>query len=258
MRRRDLFLFAAAPVAIPLRRRHRVFENAEEWRSASLSREVNPARTVVLICDMWDRHWCSGATRRVGALAPKVAAFVAAARRSGMTILHAPSETMAFYKDAPQREAMRRYAGSAKDLPVAELPNPKLPIDDSAGGCETGESFSQAWTRQIDTIPIAAADLISDSAAEIFGLFVERGIELVLVTGVHTNMCVLNRSFAIKNMVRRGIRCALVRDLTDSMYDPKASPFVPHERGTELVIEHIEQYWCPTTTSAEVMRALAR
>ena len=38
-------------------------------------------------------------------------------------------------------------------------------------------------------------------------------------------------------MTKWGIRCVLVRDMTDSMYDPKASPFVAHERGTALVIE---------------------
>jgi hypothetical protein len=76
--------------------------------------------------------------------------------------------------------------------------------------------------------------------------------------GVHVNMCVLNRTFAIKKMTNWGIRCLLVRDLTDSMYDPKDRPYVSHDRGTELVVEHIEKYWCPTTTSGELTNALAR
>ena len=74
--------------------------------------------------------------------------------------------------------------------------------------------------------------------------------------GVHTNMCVLNRSFAIRQMTKWGMRCVLVRDLTDSMYDPNDRPFVSHDRGTELVIEHIEKYWAPSVTSEELMRAL--
>jgi hypothetical protein len=45
----------------------------------------------------------------------------------------------------------------------------------------------------------------------------------------------------------------LVRDLTDTMYDPKDRPYVPHDEGTSLVVEHIEKYWCPSTTSAELM-----
>ncbi len=48
----------------------------------------------------------------------------------------------------------------------------------------------------------------------------------------------------------------LARDLTDAMYDPKDAPHVPHSRGTELVVEHIEKYWCPTMTSQDLVAAL--
>jgi hypothetical protein len=74
--------------------------------------------------------------------------------------------------------------------------------------------------------------------------------------GVHTNMCVLNRTFAIKQMTKWGERSILVRDLTDSMYNPRDRPFVAHDQGTELVIEHIEKYWAPTVLSSELLRAI--
>jgi len=38
------------------------------------------------------------------------------------------------------------------------------------------------------------------------------------------------------------------------MYDPRDAPYVSHERGTEMVIEHIEQYWCPTVLSENLLR----
>jgi hypothetical protein len=66
-------------------------------------------------------------------------------------------------------------------------------------------------------------------------------------------MCVLARSFAIRQMTRWGVRCTLVRDLTDTMYNPRMAPFVPHEQGTELVIQHIERYWCPTVLSQDLL-----
>jgi hypothetical protein len=47
-----------------------------------------------------------------------------------------------------------------------------------------------------------------------------------------------------------------VRDLTDSMYNSKDRPFVPHDQGTELVIEHIEKYWAPSVLSGELMAAM--
>jgi hypothetical protein len=78
-----------------------------------------------------------------------------------------------------------------------------------------------------------------------------------LAADADANMCVLNRSFAIKQMTNWGIHCVLVRDLTDSMYNPKDRPYVSHARGTEMVVEHIEKYWCPSAVSADLMRALA-
>ena len=51
----------------------------------------------------------------------------------------------------------------------------------------------------------------------------------------------------------QGKNVVLVRDLTDTMYNPNRSPRVDHFTGTDLVIEHIEKYWCPTITSTDVL-----
>ena len=40
-----------------------------------------------------------------------------------------------------------------------------------------------------------------------------------------------------------------MRDLTDTMYNPERKPFVSHFTGTDLIIEHIEKWVCPTITS---------
>ena len=45
----------------------------------------------------------------------------------------------------------------------------------------------------------------------------------------------------------------LVRDMTDTMYNSRKRPFVSHFRGTDLVVEHIERYWCPTITSDQIV-----
>ena len=77
----------------------------------------------------------------------------------------------------------------------------------------------------------------------------------LLLKGVHANMCVLGRSFAIRQMTRWGITCILIRDLTDAMYNPAMKPYVSHEQGTRLGIEHIEKYWCPSILSADLKTA---
>ncbi len=75
----------------------------------------------------------------------------------------------------------------------------------------------------------------------------------MLLVGVHTNMCVLGRPFGLRNMARNGKNVLLVRDLTDSMYNPASWPYVNHFRGTPLVVEHIEHRVCATTTSDQLL-----
>lgn len=65
-------------------------------------------------------------------------------------------------------------------------------------------------------------------------------------------MCILNRSFGIKQMVRWGVSIALVRDLTDTLYNPAMRPYVSHDEGTQLLIGYIERFWCPTVESGEI------
>src|ERR1051325_10451365 len=69
---------------------YEVVEKAVQW---------NAAKTAIIICDMWDQHWCKGASERVAEMAPVMNRVVGAARRRGVLIIHAPSETMDFYKD---------------------------------------------------------------------------------------------------------------------------------------------------------------
>jgi len=260
MRYRWLALLAlpmlAAPMKVALRSRVEEPTGSGNWQETRLIRRIDPARTALVLCDMWDRHWCSGANDRVAVLAPKMQSFVENARKSGVLIIHAPSDTMDFYKDYPQRQAILRIAKS-EPPPPRQIDAPPLPIDDSHGGCDSeGDQVYQAWKRQHPAIGIAAQDLISDNGAEIYNALRARGIGTLLVAGVHTNMCILNRSFAIKQMTKWGVKCVLLRDLTDAMYSPKDRPYVSHAEGTELVIQYIEKYWCPTALSTDMLRSL--
>src|SRR3954451_2374955 len=95
---------------LPLRSRVEAFKGSGVWEEVHFERDFPVAETALLICDMWDNHWCSGAARRVGALAKMMAPVVDQARAGGIQIIHAPSDVMAFYKDYPQRKRMLELA----------------------------------------------------------------------------------------------------------------------------------------------------
>ena len=222
--------------------------------------------TAIVICDMWNTHWCEGAARRVAEMAGPMNELVRFARKRGVFVIHAPSSTVDFYNGTPQR---RR----AKEAPFAEPPTPlstakrwgttwcwpdatresDMPIDDSDMGCDCRETctISRPWTRQIDTIEIHEDDAISHDGQEVYNLLAERGIDNVILMGVHLNMCVLGRPFGIRQLVRLGKNVVLVRDMTDTMYNHRKRPFVNHFTGTDLVVAHVEEYWCPSVTSVD-------
>jgi hypothetical protein len=54
-------------------------------------------------------------------------------------------------------------------------------------------------------------------------------------------------------MAKNGKDAALLRDLTDTMYNPERAPYVSHFAGNDLIIAHIEKYVCPTITSDQFL-----
>ena len=250
-----------------LRARARSEESPGRLRVSERILRWEVAQTAIIICDMWDTHTCNLSAQRVAAMAPRMNQLISASRSLGVMIIHAPSDTMKYYEGTPQRLRMQRAPVASSSIPIltrcprdsAEERN--FPIDDTAGGCDdpilkdwTGP---YPWTREHPALDIVGFDGVSDNGQEIYNFCKQEGISNVALMGVHTNICVLNRSFGLRQMTQLGFQAVLVRDLTDAMYDPRTRPFVSHARGTELVIEHIESRWCPSILSDDLTRVIA-
>jgi lysophospholipase L1-like esterase/nicotinamidase-related amidase len=236
-----------------------------------------PSRTAIIVCDMWDLHHCKNAVVREGEMAPRMNEVLEKARAAGVLIIHAPSSCMKPYETTPARERAKSAPAAAripngiaewcKQIPAEEAA--VYPIDQSDGGedddpdehakwaaelAAKGLNPKAPWTKQIDVLRIdQEKDAISDSGVEIWNLLEARGIDQVILMGVHVNMCVAGRPFGLRQMAKNGKRVVLMRDLTDAMYNPKRWPFVSHVRGTELFIEHVEKRICPTITSDQIL-----
>jgi len=225
------------------------------WRKEETPEVFAASETAIVICDMWDKHWSRGATERVDDMAPRMNRVIKHARSLGVFIIHAPSDTMDYYAGLPARQRMIQVPRVDPPVPE-EHEDPPLPVDASDGGSDTGEKQAyKAWTKQHDAIEIHDDDGISDDGQEIYSMMKHRGIGNMIIMGVHTNMCILGRSFGIKPMVKWGLNVMLVRDLTDAMYNPARPPYVSHWEGTRLVIEYIEKFWCPTIVSDDILNS---
>jgi len=274
-----LLVFQAPGMAgekeLSLALRSRPDENGA-FRAVTKEQQWPTHSTAIIVCDMWDAHHCLNAVRREEEMVPRMNEVLTKARTQGVLIIHAPSECMETYKDHPARKRAQA-APKSKNLPkdigkwcdrIPAEEKGKYPIDQSDGGedddlkeheawhaklAAMGRNPKAPWKSQHAGLKIHDTDAISDSGVEIWNLLEDRGISNVILMGVHTNMCVLGRPFGLRQMAKNGKNVVLMRDLTDSMYNPKSAPFVSHFEGTRRIIEHIEKYVCPTITSDQII-----
>lgn len=249
-----------------VRERKETAPGSKQFKVSERTTDWEVAKTAIIIVDMWDGHYCRLAAQRLGAMVPRMNATVSAARSHGVMIIHAPSGTVDMYADTAYRKRMQKLPPvkpppgtvSNKWCDLDPSREPPLPIDTSKCPCDdpvVGAAVRQ-FSKQHPGLDMIGYDGISDNAQEIYNFCETEGVTNIILMGVHTNMCVLGRPFGIRAMVRLGRNVALVRDLTDAMYDPRQPPQVSHARGTELVIEHIEKYWCPTILSADLFEVV--
>jgi len=260
-------LAAETPLSLTLQSR------SPAGRATLVKEQWLPSRTAIIVCDMWDLHHCKNAVTREGEMAPRFNEVLEKARKDGVLIIHAPSSCMKPYEGTPARERAKTAPTSArlpdkigdwcKQIPAEE--QSVYPLDQSDGGEDDdlvehaawakeleakGLNPKAPWTKQIDTLRIDQdKDAISDSGVEIWNLLESKNIDNVILMGVHLNMCVSGRPFGLRQMAKNGKQVVLMRDMTDTMYNPARWPFVSHTRGTELFTQHVERLICPTITS---------
>ena len=212
----------AAPLAnrpkVPGKLRLNLRERREEPKGSGKIKVVertvdwDVAETAIIVCDMWDDHHCKIAAQRVGVMAPRMNQVLTAARDRGVMIIFAPSETMNIYAGTPYRTRMEQAKPAKPPVPIEQALRPRpgaasrdLPVDTKldCDDCELGPVVRR-HTRQHAGLDIIGFDGISDNGEEIYNFCEQEGIKNIVLMGVHTNYCILARSFGIRQMVRLG------------------------------------------------------
>jgi len=225
---------------------------------------LDPAKSAIVVIDMWDRHWCKTYTERVGNLVPRMSHTLAAARKLGIHVVFAPSNTMGFYEDHPQRKAMHAIPlHPAPETIGFQAPRPPGPTDHCECGPDEPCARGGVWSRQHPGLKIEPGDLIGDcnNGSELLSLCRERGVDTLLYMGVASNMCVQYRSFGIRNMKNHRLRAIVVRDLVEAITangigpDGQPDPNFTPAKGSARVERHIEQHIAPTIESRQLIGA---
>ena len=250
---------------VRLRSRQKPPVKAAQAKVVKSETEWNVAETAIIICDMWSDHPCKMSAQRVDAMAARMDEVVSAARSHGVMIIHAPSGGTEYYEDTPYRQRMIQAPQVAAPMSIKwrnldPEKEPPLPVE-AAGSLDACDDPEPKPHPDFDrhehpALKIIGYDGITSSGQEVYNFCKAEGIRNIAIMGVHTNMCVLGRSFGIRQMSYLRMNIVLVRDLTDAMYDPRDPPFVGHTRGTEMVIEHIETHWCPSILAEDLVKVV--
>ena len=268
--------FGENPMKMDLR--YQVIQSSDnEYRAENRNEDWLPSQTAVIVCDVWDYHHCYNAVKRLEQFAPRLNEVIVEARKQGCVVIHAPSDCMDAYENHPAR-LRALNTPKAKVLPerigewCKQIPSEEkvvYPIDQTDGGEDddpqehakwakqleqAGRDPRRPWREQLSTVKIDPnIDYITDRGEEVWSILESRKIKNVILTGVHVNMCVLGRPFGLRQLSKNGKNVVLMRDMTDSMYNPKQWPYVSHHEGTRRIISHIERHVCPTVTSDQLI-----
>jgi nicotinamidase-related amidase len=158
-------------------------------RAVERTADWDAARTAILICDMWDDHYCKSAAQRVKVMVPRMNEVITAARSHGVLIIHAPSGTMSVYEGTPHRKRLQQARPAKPPVPIAgwchldPKREPPLPVDTSKCSCDdpvVGPAVRK-YNRQHAGLDITGFDGVSDSGPEIYNVLVQEGIDNVVL-----------------------------------------------------------------------------
>src|SRR5262245_61859418 len=93
-------------------RRHGVpLEQPQLWKTSE---------TAIVICDMWNGHYCQSSVKRIEEMVPRMNGTLNAARSLGVQIIHSPSGTIDQYAATPQRKRILAAKPATPPFPLAK------------------------------------------------------------------------------------------------------------------------------------------
>ncbi len=233
-------------------RKHQEFFVNTPLERVEKEKTFHSSRVAVLVIGMWSGHQCKVADDKLQELSPKVDAFLKRCRSKDMKIIFGSSSLTKLPKYANLRKNMKNIPFSTfKDKGLCF---PPIPFDDTDGGInERNPNFQRGEVDMNPAIEIMDCDAMTDNSKEMLNYLYYHKCELLLVVGVHTNMCVLDRPYGMKNLARYGFPMALVRDLADPMIKPDGIVVKDREDALDKIVKYVEQYFAPSIDSRDLI-----
>lgn len=235
-----------------------------EWletntRYASLDWTIPLSQAALVLVDVWQRHYVKDTELRGEAIIrDKLVPMLAACRRAGMKIVHAPSPPVAkvhpnWLRLVGEAEMKREY----DDWPPRQFRNRSGPYQGYRRPSEPREAERQKLPPlRIHTKaePLAGEPVVA-TGEELHRYCKREGVLFLIFAGFNTNACILSRDYGTLKMSERGYEVILVRDCTTGMESPETQPTLGQTRGAILLLEMFGQY---SVASDEIIAGLPR
>ena len=246
-------------------RYHRWFvEPGVEWletntHHATVDWDIPVDQCALVLVDVWQHHYLKDTEARSDRIMrEKIVPLLEAARRDGVTVIHAPAPRLA--KDHPNRFT---FEGEKPPSPI----DPEWPPqafrakrDDYAHYARPAEARQKernhlSATNTIHTLaePVPGEPLIADGE-ELHRYCKENGILFLFFLGFNTNACILMRDYGTLAMGQRGYEVILLRDCTTGMESASSAPELAQTQDAILMLEMFGKY---SLTSDEFIAGLA-
>jgi len=223
-----------------------------------------PLNQSALICiDCWDWHFSRETLARIEDItATRIAPLLAACRKNGMLVIHAPANPVAsrhpnFIRIRPEDSrpappwsdspAWPPSEFRSKSGPYAQYGKPTEPTD-------KGRIEHRETKRKFHPLcePVGDEPVILDGE-DLHRFCAQKRILHLFFIGFNTNACVMMRDYGLPAMARRGYHAVLVRDCTTGMEIADTVEDLTCTKGT---IATIEQFLGFTVSSAQLVTAL--
>ena len=217
------------------------------------------AQTALVLVDLWNVHFIESWIERAKQITVDcVVPVIDAARRAGVTIVHAPSPPVAAQypqlnrhkppePSVPSTWPPKAFRSREGDFEVYRGPRSQPPgIGVHWDSLEPELAVSPAIDVQTDDFVIA-------TGTQLHALLEEQHILHLLYAGFATNWCVLGRDYGIRSMARYGYNIVLLRDATTGVEFPDTFDTL---FATEIAIREVEQQFGFSASNADFFKAV--
>ncbi len=226
---------------------------------ATLDWKIPMDQAALVLVDVWDNHYLIDTDTRAGVIIDqKIVPLLAACRRAGFEIIHAPSP--------PQAKAHANYVSVEPEEDVPASPRDDWPPSEFRGKSGAYSQYSRPKEardpeREVlrdklrihpDAMP-AGDEAVIATGEELHQYCKQKGILFLFFLGFNTNACILARDYGTIEMGKRGYEIIMLRDCTTGMESFETYEELWQTRGAILILEMFGKY---SLTSDELVAGL--